>query len=136
MGMYEDFGDCTLFYRHALWLTPRKNKFPYIKHTSAVFCQAIIAMIGRGRSCTIYLFGFRIAENRKDALRVACCRKKTGVMEFWSNGLRVKSFLSPMRRCNVIARNQRERGNLLFSTHYEIASVVTLPRNENIIHPF
>ena len=42
MGMYEDFGDCTLFYRHALWLTPAQNKFPYIKHSSAVFCQGII----------------------------------------------------------------------------------------------
>ena len=30
----------------------------------------------------------------------------------------------------VIARNQRERGNLNVSTVYEIASVVLLPRND------
>jgi len=42
MGIYEDFGDCTLCYRLALWLTATQNKSPYIKHSSAVFCQAII----------------------------------------------------------------------------------------------
>jgi hypothetical protein len=45
MGIYEDFGDCTLFYRHVLWLTHTQNKSPYIKHSSAVFCQGIISTV-------------------------------------------------------------------------------------------
>ena len=32
----------------------------------------------------------------------------------------------------VIASDRRERGNLLFSKLYEIASVVLLPRNDSI----
>ena len=36
---------------------------------------------------------------------------------------------------SVIASDRRERGNLVFSSAYEIASVVSLPRNDVMTQP-
>ena len=37
---------------------------------------------------------------------------------------------------SVIASDRRERGNLVFSVGYEIASVASLPRNDIMTQPF
>ena len=52
------------------------------------------------------------------------------LMRLCHNPLRVIAWLSSAK-----PSDRRERGNLRFLTHYEIASVILLPRNDNMTQP-